>query len=464
MVRRPAKLAKSQSSKLSQRVCEVGVGLVLICVAACGASPEASTPVGAPVSPQAPSTSSAATPAQTAPAAAPGTVPGQSTSVAPAAPAAGAAGAPSTVPAVTTPAVTPPTGAAQPTAPGATPPTTGATTPAGTPPAAGHKPTTSDECGLKTQYPGDDYCINKPDPEKGWQLHIGPDSYDNVDPKYILQPGEEITNNFSAPVTVDRKRFFYYRQFRMRPGAHHNIISATAAGMTNNPFGEVGGRRVGTTNHLIEDNPVGGIIAPENKGVGIPLEPGTNINVSLHSINTTDKPLLREIWVNFMYRPDEEVTEEVEQMFETGDVTFQIQPRAEVVLGPYTCPIEGNGRMLWFYGHRHANNVRFSAWRVRDGKKDLFYEGRNWEEPMVLEYSSTVTNPAPDTAKMIEGGMSGILDFKTGDTIEWECQVVNKTDKVIGFSNNTYDGEMCIMDAELVGANCARGGGLGMGL
>jgi hypothetical protein len=80
---------------------------------------------------------------------------------------------------------------------------------------------------------------------------------------------------------------------------------------------------------------------------------------------------------------------------------------------------------------------------------------------MVLEYSSTVTNPMADTAKMIEGGMSGILDFKTGDSIEWECQIVNKTDKVLGFSNNTYDGEMCIMDAELVGANCA---GLGGGL
>jgi hypothetical protein len=464
MVRRPDNLAKIQSSELSQRVCEVGMGLVLICAAACGTPQGTSTSEGAPANPAVAGTSSAAAPAQSAPTSA-ATTPSQGSTAATApttTPAAGAAGAPSM--AATTPAVTPPTGAAQPATPGAAPGTTG-TAPA-TPPAAGGvvKPTTSAECGLKTQYAGDEYCINKPDPEKGWQLHIGPENYDNVDPKYLLQPGEEITNNFSAPVTVDRKRYFYYRQFRMRPGAHHNIITATAAGMTMNPFGEVGGRRVGTTNHLIEDNPVGGIIAPENKGVGIPLEPGTNINVSLHSINTTDKPQLREIWVNFMYRPDEEVTEEVEQMFQTGDVTFQVQPREEVVLGPYTCPIEGDGRMLWFYGHRHANNVRFSAWRVRDGKKDLFYEGRNWEEPMVLEYSSTVMNPAPDTAKMIEGGMSGILDFKTGDSIEWECQIVNKTDQVLGFSNNTFTGEMCIMDAELVGANCTRGGGLPGGL
>jgi hypothetical protein len=329
------------------------------------------------------------------------------------------------------------------------------------------KPTTSAECGLKTAYAGDDYCINKPAPEEGWQLHIGPTNYDNPEPQFLLMPGEELTSNFSAVADHDRKRFFYYRKFRQRPGAHHNIISASSPAGTSpstEAFGEIGGRRIGTTNHLIEDNPIGGIIAPENTGVGIPLEPGSTINVSLHSINTTDKPQLREVWVNFMWRPDEVVTEPVEQMFQTGDVTFQVQPRAEQVLGPFSCAVEGDGRMLWFYGHRHANNVRFSAWRVRDGKKDLFYEGRNWEEPMVLEYSSTVMNVAPDPAKMLEGGMSGILDFKTGDTIEWECQIVNKTDQVLRFSNNTYTGEMCIMDAELVGANCASRGGFGAGL
>jgi hypothetical protein len=32
--------------------------------------------------------------------------------------------------------------------------------------------------------------------------------------------------------------------------------------------------------------------------------------------------------------------------------------------------------------------------------------------------------------------------------------VINKTDGVLRFTNNTYTGEMCIVDAELVGANC----------
>ena len=132
-----------------------------------------------------------------------------------------------------------------------------------------------------------------------------------------------------------------------------------------------------------------------------------------------------------------------------------VQPHEETTLGPYRCTIRGEGRMLWFYGHRHANNLRFSAWRVRGGQKDLFYEGLNWEEPIVLEYSSTVTNTKPNREMGIEGGWSGILDMRAGDVLEWECHIKNKTDQVLTFANETYTAEMCIMDAELVGANCA---------
>ena len=376
---------------------------------------------------------------------------------------------PSTTPVApaTTPStpVTTPTAPSMPAQPNATPSSTaGAAAPApsmnpgsmptndpANMPAGMKKPLAMDECGLKTKFPGDEYCIKPPPPDKGFQLHIGPSNYDNPEAQYILGAGEEVTNNFNAVSTNDKPIHFYYRQFRMRPGAHHNIVSSTAGG----GFGM--GRRIGTSNHLAEDSPKDGIIAPENKGVGIELAAKQAINVSLHSINITDKPMLREVWINFWYRPEEEVTEPVEQLFQSGSVTFMVQPHQETILGPYKCTIRGDGRMLWFYGHRHANNLRFSAWRIRGGQKDLFYEGLNWEEPIVLEYSSTVKNTVPNRDMNIEGGWSGILDMKAGDVLEWECHVKNKTDQVLTFANETYTAEMCIMDAELVGANCMGG-------
>ena len=63
-------------------------------------------------------------------------------------------------------------------------------------------------------------------------------------------------------------------------------------------------------------------------------------------------------------------------------------------------------------------------------------------------------NPAAIRERGIEGGWSGVLDLQAGDMLEWECHVVNQTDGVLRFTNQNFNGEMCILDAELVGANC----------
>jgi hypothetical protein len=301
-------------------------------------------------------------------------------------------------------------------------------------------------CNLNTGYIGDDQCILPPPPDKGFQVHLGPADYKNPSAEYLLQPGQELTNDIAAGTSPNKQQvFFFYRQFRMRPTAHHIIISA--------PNGSDVGRRIGTANKS-EDYPKGGIIAPEDKGIGIPLAPSTPISVSFHAINTTTKPQLREIWVNFWYRDPAEVTQPATEWFETGSVTFAIPPHTKTVLGPYTCTVSGNGRMLWTYGHRHANNTRFTMTRIRGTKRDVIYDANNWEHPLLLEFNSITTNRAPDIANNIEGGWNGILDLLTGDKIEWSCDVNNTTDGTLRFTNNTYTGEMCIIDAEAVTSTC----------
>ena len=343
----------------------------------------------------------------------------------------------------------------------ATPPAAGASVPtagSGAEPPMNNDPPgpRMDECGLDTGQVGDEYCILPPSPDKGFQLRIGPTDYANPEPQFVLEPGQESTNSFSTVSGNTEDKYFYYREFRMRPGAHHNIITATGGGGGGVDIGH----RIGTTNHLVEDSPKGGVIAPENEGVGALLAAKSPINVSLHSINTTEQVLIREVWVNFYYQDN--VTEPVKEMFQTGDASFMIQPGQDTILGPFNCTLEGNGRMLWLYGHRHASNRRFSVWRLRGSQRDLIYEGYNWEEPMVAEYSTTVTNnTVPNEAMGIEAAWNGILDFQTGDQIEWECHVVNETQGVLRFTNNTFTGEMCIVDAELVGTNCGSAGGFG---
>jgi hypothetical protein len=231
----------------------------------------------------------------------------------------------------------------------------------------------------------------------------------------------------------------------MRPTAHHVIITS--------PNGSDVGRRIGTANKS-EDYPTGGIIAPEDQNVGMPLAANSPITVSFHAINTTTKPQLREIWVNFWYRDPAVVTQPATEWFETGNTTFAIAPHTKTQIGPTTCTVSGNGRLLWAYGHRHANNTRFLITRIRGTQRDVVYDAYKWDEPLLLDYSSLVTNKAPDPANLGEGGWNGVLDLMTGDKIEWTCDVNNTTDSTLRFTNNTYTGEMCIIDAEAVTSTC----------
>jgi len=301
-------------------------------------------------------------------------------------------------------------------------------------------------CKITTKFAGDEYCLLPPPADKGFQLHIGPKDPNNPEPQYILQPGQEITNSFSATSGNTEKIYFYYRQYRQRTGAHHNIITSGSGGDTGL------GQRIATFNVLAEDYPKGGQIAPENEGVGIALGPRSSIDVSLHSINTSEKQQLREVWVNFWYKDAATVKEPVTEVFAIAPMGV-IAPKADVKTNG-SCSVSGDGRMLWAYGHRHANTVQFTIWRQRGGMKDLVYQSYNWEDVLQLEYASNVKNPVADMPMGTEGGWSGVLDTKRGDQFVWACHVINKQNTSLAFTNNTYTGEMCIVDSEMVGGGC----------
>jgi len=296
------------------------------------------------------------------------------------------------------------------------------------------------ECGLKTKYTGDEYCILPPPPDKGFQLHIGPSNYDNPEAKYVLQPGEENVVNMSAVSGNDKDVFYYYRQYRMRPGSHHVIIS-------------VDGRRIGGIQNLARDEPDNGIIPPEDQGVGLELKARTNMQVNLHYYNFGDKPSIREIWVNYWYKEPGAVKERTHPIYSMTGVTAAVA-HSHVVVGA-TCPVTGNGRALNLYGHRHLNNVRFSVWRTSGGKRDLVFDDYDSEHPGFMAYNSLAMNPAPNPMAKSLGGLSGILELKQGDVLDFDCEIINNTDKNFFGANEAEDDEMCIMIGDSVGAQVA---------
>jgi len=315
-------------------------------------------------------------------------------------------------------------------------------TPAAMPVPAGGKMLAMDECGLKTQYPGDEYCINAPAPDKGFQFHVGPSNYENPESKYVLLAGEENVINMSGVSGNDKDIQYYYRQYRMRPGSHHVILTA-------------GGQRIGGTQNLARDNPQYGIIPPENEGIGLPLSARVTINANMHFYNFTDKPMIRELWVNYWYKDPATVKETAKGVFSMTGVSAAVA-HSHVVVGA-SCPVTGTGRVLSFSGHRHLNNVRFSIWHKTGGQRDLVFEDYDSEHPGIVEFNSLTTNTAPNPMTKTMGGMSGILNVKQGDMFDFECEIINDTNTNFVGQNEAADDEMCILTGDTVGAQVTAG-------
>jgi hypothetical protein len=286
-----------------------------------------------------------------------------------------------------------------------------------------------------------------PPPDMGFQVHVGPSSYDNPEPNFVLQPGQETNMTFPAGNSPPEDIFYYYREYRMRAGSHHMILNAgSSIGIG------IGGRRLGGSSTSAKDNPPCGEIAPENEGVGMPLSANTAISANLHYFNVTGTgPVLQEIWVNFWYRDPALVKEQAKEMFAMGGLAMAISPGQHTTLGPYSCGVTQPGRVLTMYGHYHANTVRFSAWRTRGGQRELVLEDYDWHEPLALEFNSVVENNPADAATFTAGGHNGILDLQAGDALEWECEVDNQTNGVLTFSNEAVTGEMCILVGDTIG-------------
>lgn len=321
-------------------------------------------------------------------------------------------------------------------------------------------------CNLHTRFDGDELCMAAPPADKGFQVHVGPTDYDDTDElaKYVIEAGAETNDYYFTKSTNSDAIYFYKRNYRMRPRSHHLIVSQVQAdhadgwntpAVSGAPATGAGagidvGRRLGGSQNELKDNPLGGVVPPENEGIGMPLDPHVQLSVNLHHFNSEDHAILREAWVNFWYVDGSTVTREAKEMFAVGGFAMAIKPGEHKTLH-YTCDVQEDGRVLTMYGHRHAHNVRFSSWRTRGGQQDLVYEGFDWKEPMVLEFSSLITNPVPDDTSKKEGGWNGELDLKKGDVLEWECEVDNNGTKTLNFTNETVDGEMCILVGDTIG-------------
>ena len=356
--------------------------------------------------------------------------------------------------------------------------------------------------GYKTQYVGDEYCILPPPPDKGFQvgLHVqgrtakywetmwaGDYASSTTTAKdWVLQPGDETTQNYRSSDALNEMPVNYYRTyFRMRTGSHHMIVTMhdgdepdmwipgtgeALPGLFDTSSGAVQGV-LGGEQRPDDSTPISLGKPPEDDGLYLVFPPNPSIIFNMHHFNITDKPLLKEGWINIWNEPDarQRVNWYMGLAFDQV-IALSVAPQQKADFH-YAWNIASDVRLIRVFGHRHFWTTNFSSWIERaDGKTELVYQSYDWFDMPTYRYDSVVKNPELDPSKAMDGAVSGIVNLKAGDSLHFNCHVEftdaraatdqkAPTPREIGnlrFANEAYNGEMCIMFGNVTG------GGLGL--
>lgn len=313
-------------------------------------------------------------------------------------------------------------------------------------------------CGLHTSFAGDELCIPAPAEDVGMQIHVGPESYDNPDSAWIMQPGEEKTECYHtySPNTDDR--YYFKQQYRMRTGSHHMIIMTSSDTTSPEGWGPCKAQltsAIGGTQRIVEDYPPGGKVAPEDVGLGKEVAPHTPFDIQLHFYNTSSKPTLREVWVNLLYVPKESVTTNLGML--GGFAPVNVPPHSSATTGG-TCDASqafppNDIRVVSLFGHAHTHNKRFAVYhQYSDGRPDeLVYDSYDGAEAPQYIFSSVVDNPVADPVGKHSGAISGDLVLHQGESLKFQCDIVNDLNITLTGQNEVFTAEMCNLFGSVAG-------------
>jgi hypothetical protein len=310
--------------------------------------------------------------------------------------------------------------------------------------------------GLDTGYMGDDQCLPAPAEGEGFQIHVGPPSYDPAPAEWLVVPSQEdsMCVDFVTPNTEE----VYYQTFVLagRPGTHH-IINTMYVSTTQVAPGQYRACMDGGTgtNGSIVDNLPGASkaymprskVAPENMHIGRKAPAMAPSQADMHYFNFMESgDLLREFWMNIYIVSADQITEESQQIRAMGGLKWLAAPipmQPTEQLFKYEVMIEGDGRILSLLGHYHSHGKRFTTHiRRAGGEREKVFEMYDYNDPAEFGYNSIANNP--EFSDKSAGAIDGMLEIKAGDVLEWECSILND-DQPGGlyYTNEVKTGEMC---------------------
>lgn len=360
---------------------------------------------------------------------------------------------------------------------------------------------------FKTKFPGDEYCILPPPPDKG--IQVGPHAsgnsaqyweqmwagdfsgYDNPKKDFVLAPGDELTQNYRSKDAPNTEPKNYYRTyFRMRTGSHHMIVTLHDS---DEPDGWIPGTgealpgmfdpSSGSTTGILggeqrpdDGTPISLEKPAEDAGMYLVWPAQPSIVFNMHHFNTTDGPLLREGWINIWWEDDAQHRVRWYMGLDVTQVAVLSVSPGQARDFHYSFSVGSDMRLVRVFGHRHFWTTNFTAWIKRKGGGDeIAYQSFDWFDMPTYRYDSVTMNPPVNTDARMDGAMSGIVMLKQGDEFHFNCHIEftdarQATDPkapkpsqigTLRFANEAYNGEMCINFGNVVGGALGLPGAVG---
>ena len=329
----------------------------------------------------------------------------------------------------------------------------------------------------KTKYPGDNFCILPPPPDKGVQYGVHPQGlkwfeqvsagdmsgYNSPAADFVMKDGEEEEFNYRTSFNNPAEIKFYRNSARMRGGSHHMIVSWDTAGGGESwgPGGAVGlgGNGLPGAQRPDENTPKTLGKPDEDKGLYSVMGPMPGIIFNMHHFNVSGMEILKEAWTNLWFESDATVRVYGILGLELLQVATLNVPAGATRDLHYSYSITQDTRVVALFGHRHAWTTNFSSWVEKPGgMNQIVYQSFNWADEPTYRYDSQAMNPAPAPEKLMDGATSGVFMLKTGEKLHFNCHIEFTDERAadvngpspasigtLRFANQAFNAEMCIL-------------------
>jgi hypothetical protein len=330
----------------------------------------------------------------------------------------------------------------------------------------------------KTKFPGDQFCILPPPPDKGVQYGVHPQGkkwfeqvskqdlsgYDNLADEWIMKDGEEEQANYQTSADNAQTHNYYRNYARMRPGSHHMIVSVQTAAGTPEAWGPAtmtgltGGVSLPGAQRPDENTPKSLDKPMEDAGLfaKLPVDPVVIFN--MHHFNASGMTILKEAWTNLWWESDATIEVHGILGLDVGQaITLAVEPGTVLDLH-YSWDITQPIRLVDVFGHRHAWTTNFSAWVEEGSKQDIIYQSFRWLDEPTYRYDSMTMNPVPAPQAKTDGATSGVRTLMPGQKLHFNCHIEYtdaraKTEGApmpseigtLRFANEAFTAEMCIL-------------------